>query len=178
MNWLEKERPGRTWVHLAAVSAAPGESSKTPHHHHCTSQIMLRVHPKYNEYKKSYLIINNHSITDYEDVISNSKFKILNLIGFYWYGKFKWTWTWTHGELFSSYFPKFRQSIDYFRNSATKYTACTLKLRPVKLLFVVFGHLSYSVLKCTCSVQPIFTLNCILYWIFDENWQFWWDFCR
>ena len=24
------------------------------------------------------------------------------------------------------------------------YTQCTLKLRPVKLLFVIFGHLSYS----------------------------------
>ena len=26
----------------------------------------------------------------------------------------------------------------------TQYTACTLKLRPVKLLFVIFGRLSYS----------------------------------
>ena len=25
-----------------------------------------------------------------------------------------------------------------------QYTACTLKLRPVKLLFVIFGRLSYS----------------------------------
>ena len=40
-----------------------------------------------------------------------------------------------------------------------KYTGCTLKLRAVKLLFVVFGRLSYTFLSdkiCNLSVQPVF----------------------
>ena len=32
---------------------------------------------------------------------------------------------------------------------ANDYTQCTLKLRPVKLLFVIFGRLSYLILKIT-----------------------------
>ena len=41
------------------------------------------------------------------------------------------------------------------------YTGCTLKLRAVKLLFVIFGRLSYTFLWekiCNLSVQPVYIL--------------------
>ena len=34
--------------------------------------------------------------------------------------------------------------LNQWSNNGKVYTACTLKLRPVKLLFVIFGRLSYS----------------------------------
>ena len=46
----------------------------------------------------------------------------------------------------------------------TSYTPCTLKLRLVKLLFVIFGRLSYTFLQgkiCNLSVQPVyFEIKC------------------
>ena len=33
---------------------------------------------------------------------------------------------------------------DFLCGYNSQYTVCTLKLRPVKLLFVIFGRLSYS----------------------------------
>ena len=41
------------------------------------------------------------------------------------------------------------------------YTGCTLKLRAVKLLFVIFGRLSYTFFRkkiCNLSVQPVYTM--------------------
>ena len=43
-----------------------------------------------------------------------------------------------------------------------EYTGCTLKLRAVKLLFVIFGRLSYTFFEkkiCNLSVQPVYIMK-------------------